>query len=123
MSTRLAAERCIPCQGGVPVLSENEVQDLLPEIPGWRVVDRAGVDSLRREFAFGDFASALTFTDRVGGLAEEAGHHPTLLTEWGRVTVAWWTHAIGGLHRNDFVMAARTDGEYANLLEDDGPDS
>ena len=59
----------------------------------------------------------------AGTLAEGAGHHPALLTEWGKVTVTWWTHVIGGLHRNDFVMSARTDGAYKELSEDDGPDS
>ena len=119
----LADERCVPCRGGVPTLDSNEVEELLPEVPGWRVVDRDGVQTLQREFRFADFASALAFTDRVGEAAEVAGHHPALLTEWGRVTVTWWTHAIGGLHRNDFVMAARTDRTYSTLSEDDGPDS
>ena len=63
---------------------------------------------LRRVFSFDDFAQALEFTNRVGALAEEEGHHPALLTEWGRTTVTWWTHKIRGLHRNDFVMAAKT---------------
>ena len=64
---------------------------------------------LERAFTFSDFAAALAFTNRVGAAAEAEGHHPALLTEWGRVTVTWWTHAIRGLHRNDFVMAAKTD--------------
>jgi 4a-hydroxytetrahydrobiopterin dehydratase len=119
----LAGERCVPCRGDVPTLEDHEVADLLPEVPGWNVLNTDGVDSLQREFRFADFAAALAFTDLVGALAEEAGHHPALLTEWGRVTVTWWTHAIGGLHRNDFVMAARTDGAYASFSEDDGPDS
>jgi len=119
----LAGERCTPCRGGEPTLDENEVDALLPEVSGWRVAERDGVKRLEREFRFADFAQALDFTVRVGERAEEAGHHPALLTEWGRVTVSWWTHAIGGLHRNDFVMAARTDRVYATLLEDDGPGS
>ncbi len=119
----LAGERCTPCRGGEPTLGENEIDALLPEVSGWRVVERDGLKRLEREFRFADFALALDFTVRVGEKAEEAGHHPALLTEWGRVTVSWWTHAIGGLHRNDFVMAARTDGVYAILLEDDGPGS
>jgi 4a-hydroxytetrahydrobiopterin dehydratase len=73
------------------------------------VLERAGIPRLERVFEFPDFARALTFTNRVGALAEAEGHHPALLTEWGKVTVTWWTHAIRGLHRNDFVMAARTD--------------
>ncbi|CAN5550421.1 MAG: 4a-hydroxytetrahydrobiopterin dehydratase [Rubrobacter sp.] len=119
----LAGERCTPCRGGEPTLDENEIDALLPEVSGWRVAERDGVKRLEREFRFADFAQALDFTVRVGERAEEAGHHPALLTEWGRVTVSWWTHAIGGLHRNDFVMAARTDRVYATLLEDDGPGS
>lgn len=119
----LAGERCTPCRGGEPTLDEHEIDALLPEVSGWRVAERDGVKRLEREFRFADFALALDFTVRVGERAEEAGHHPALLTEWGRVTVSWWTHAIGGLHRNDFVMAARTDGVYAILLEDDGPGS
>ena len=80
-----------------------------PPDPDWEVLEVDGVKRLRRVFTFADFSQALTFTDRVGGLAEEEGHHPALLTEWGRTTVTWWTHKIGGLHRNDFIMAAKTD--------------
>ncbi len=121
--TELAGEKCVPCRGGEPTLDGPGVDELLQSVPGWRVVDRDGVERLEREFRFSNFALALGFTDRVGEKAEEAGHHPALLTEWGRVTVTWWTHAIGGLHRNDFVMAARTDRVYASFSEDDGPDS
>jgi 4a-hydroxytetrahydrobiopterin dehydratase len=92
----------------VPV-SEAELPALLREIPGWRVIERDGVRRLERVYTFPDFAGALAFTNRVGAAAEAEGHHPALLTEWGRVTVTWWTHAIKGLHRNDFIMAARTD--------------
>lgn len=119
----LADENCVPCRGGVPPLDRNEVEELLPEAPGWGVVDRDGLQALEREFRFPDFASALAFTNRVGALAERAGHHPALLTEWGKVTVTWWTHATGGLHRNDFVVAARTNTLHENISEDDGPDS
>jgi len=90
-------------------VSEGELTALLREIPAWRVVERDGVRRLERVVTFPDFAAALAFTNRVGAAAESEGHHPALLTEWGRVTVTWWTHAIGGLHRNDFIMAARTD--------------
>jgi 4a-hydroxytetrahydrobiopterin dehydratase len=105
----LASERCTACRPGSPMVSDVELPGLLREIPGWRVVERDGVRRLERVFTFPDFAAALAFTNRVGAAAEAEGHHPALLTEWGRVTVTWWTHAIGGLHRNDFIMAARTD--------------
>lgn len=119
----LAGEACVPCRGGEPTLGAAEVEDLLRKVPGWRVVERDGVERLEREFRFGNFASALEFTNGVGREAEKAGHHPEILTGWGRAKVAWWTHAIGGLHRNDFVMAARTDRVHAELSEDDGPHS
>jgi 4a-hydroxytetrahydrobiopterin dehydratase len=82
---------------------------LRAQVPDWQVVEREGIRRLERTFRFPDFASALAFTNQVGALAEAEGHHPAILTEWGRVTVSWWTHAIRGLHRNDFIMAAKTD--------------
>ena len=94
-------------------MSPEEIQALKREIAEWTVVEREGIPRLERVFSFANFAGALAFTNVVGALAEAAGHHPALTTEWGRVTVAWWTHAIAGLHRNDFVMAAKTDERYA----------
>ena len=74
---------------------------------------RDGVERLERQFRFANFANALEFTKRVGAIAEAEDHHPAILTEWGSVTVGWWTHVVGGLHRNDFIMAAQTDRLYA----------
>jgi len=108
MST-LAREACVACRSDTPRLTTTEAEGLRREIPQWSVVERDGVARLERVFRFGNFFAALAFTNRVGALAEAAGHHPAITTEWGRVTVGWWTHAIGGLHRNDFVMAAKTD--------------
>jgi len=89
---------------------EGEERDsLLAEVPEWSLNTVDGVDRLDRRFSFPDFATALTFANRVGELAESQGHHPAILVEWGGVTVSWWTHKIGGLHRNDFIMASRTD--------------
>jgi 4a-hydroxytetrahydrobiopterin dehydratase len=106
---QLSEMKCTACRGGEPTLSETEIGELRPRVPGWQLVEREGIKRLERVFGFRNFAEALAFTDRVGGLAEEEGHHPALLTEWGKVTVTWWTHKIGGLHRNDFIMAAKTD--------------
>ena len=106
----LSAERCVACRPDAPRLTDAEIAALRREVPDWRVVERDGIPRLERAFEWPNFAEALAFTERVGALAEAEGHHPALLTEWGRVTVSWWTHAIRGLHRNDFVMAARTDG-------------
>lgn len=119
--SELTSERCVPCRGGVPTLTRAEIAKLKPQVPGWDVVERDGILRLERVFHFPTFAEALAFTNRVGALAEEEGHHPALLTEWGRVTVAWWTHKIRGLHRNDFIMAAKTDRLAAAAKSSSGP--
>ena len=103
-------ERCVACRRDAPRATEAEIAALRPQIPVWEIVERDGIPRLERLFEFPDFRQALAFTQRVGELAEEEGHHPAILTEWGRVTVTWWTHKIRGLHRNDFIMAAKTDG-------------
>src|SRR5919204_2859995 len=105
----LAQERCVACRRDAPTVTEEEIAELHPQVAEWELVEVEGIKRLRRVFGFDDFAQALAFTDAVGELAEEEGHHPALLTEWGRTTVTWWTHKIKGLHRNDFVMAAKTD--------------
>jgi 4a-hydroxytetrahydrobiopterin dehydratase len=109
MTPALSAERCVACRSDAPPLGDADVGRLRGEVPDWDVVERDGIRCLERVFTFPDFAHALAFTNGVGALAEAEGHHPALLTEWGRVTVTWWTHAIRGLHRNDFVMAAKVD--------------
>ncbi len=101
--------KCEACRVGAPTVTDAEMAELRPQVPEWSVEERGGVRRLERVFPFPDFASALAFTNRVGAIAEAEGHHPALLTEWGKVTVGWWSHKIGGLHRNDFVMAAKTD--------------
>jgi 4a-hydroxytetrahydrobiopterin dehydratase len=90
-------------------VTDDEIAQLHPQVPDWEIVELEGIKRLQRVFSADDFAQALEFTDRVAALAEEEGHHPALLTEWGGTTVTWWTHKIKGLHRNDFVMAAKTD--------------
>ncbi len=101
--------KCVPCRGGVPPLTSEQIAGLHPGVPEWQVLDVEGIQRLQRVFKFKNFAQALEFTNKVGALAEEEDHHPALLTEWGKVTVTWWTHKIKGLHNNDFIMAAKTD--------------
>jgi 4a-hydroxytetrahydrobiopterin dehydratase len=109
----LARERCVACRADSPRMTTEQIDVLKREIPEWSMVERDGIPRLERAFTFANFVDALAFTNAVGALAEAEGHHPALTTEWGRVTVGWWTHAIAGLHRNDFVMAAKTDERYA----------
>ena len=107
--TNLVGERCVACRSDAPRVAEAEIAQLMPLIPEWTLTEHDGIPRLERTFRFKDYRQALAFTQRVGDLAEEEGHHPAMLVEWGRVKVSWWTHKIKGLHRNDFVMAAKTD--------------
>ena len=111
-SSPLAGMKCVACRAGSPTVTQHELENLLPHIPGWHVVEREHVLRLERVFRFKTFADALGFTNQVAQIAEEEGHHPAILTEWGKVTVTWWTHKIKGLHHNDFIMAAKTDELY-----------
>ena len=90
-------------------MTDAEAAELHRQVPDWELIEVDGIKRLRRVFSADDFAQALEFTNAVGELAEAEGHHPALLTEWGSTTVTWWTHKIRGLHRNDFIMAAKTD--------------
>jgi 4a-hydroxytetrahydrobiopterin dehydratase len=108
----LAEEKCVACRKGELALTGAEIENLKYHVPEWQVRDVDGVPRLERTFKFKNFDEALKFTNAVGAIAEEQDHHPRIVTEWGRVTLQWWTHVIGGLHRNDFVMAARSDQIY-----------
>lgn len=113
----LTAQNCIPCTGKEPHLTAEEIDQLKPEIPDWQIIKVDGESRLERIYKFPDFQTALDFTNKVGEAAENQGHHPALLTEWGKVTVTWWTHAISGLHQNDFIMAAKTNQIAAQLSQ------
>ncbi len=110
----LVQMKCVACRADSPPATDSDVAAWLPQLPDWKIVERDGVRHLERTFPLKNFVKALEFTNRVGELAEEEGHHPDILTQWGRVTIWWSTHKIKNLHRNDFIMAARTDQLYAS---------
>ena len=112
--TGLNNEKCVACRRDSPSVSEAEIIELKPEVPDWELTHENGIPKLDRVFKFKDFQQALDFTNQLGELAEDQGHHPRLITEWGRVQVTWWTHKIRNLHRNDFVMAAKSDQVFLN---------
>ncbi|HJO03860.1 MAG TPA: 4a-hydroxytetrahydrobiopterin dehydratase [Acidobacteriota bacterium] len=107
--SELARRDCDACKLGAPLVTDAEAAELRQQIPAWQLVETDGIKQLTRTFQFSNFAAALAFTREIGAIAEEANHHPRLVTEWGRVGVTWWTHKIRGLHVNDFIMAARVD--------------
>ena len=110
--SNLREMKCVACRAGEPTLKDAEIEELLPQIPDWQIKEVNGEKRLERVFKFKNFAQALEFTNKVGAIAEQEDHHPMIITEWGKVTIAWWTHKIGGLHQNDFIMAAKTDQLY-----------
>ncbi|HKQ46823.1 MAG TPA: 4a-hydroxytetrahydrobiopterin dehydratase [Phycisphaerae bacterium] len=102
----LASQKCVPCEGGVPPLSDEKVRELLGRLDGWGVEKN---HHLLRTFTFPDFKKALSFVNKVGEVAEAEGHHPDIYLSWGMVRVETWTHAINGLTENDFILAAKID--------------
>jgi len=105
----LSNMKCVACRGGEPKLSDEQITEFHPQVPDWQVKELDGVKRLERVFKLKNFVEAMAFTTRVAMIAEKEDHHPLIITEWGRVTVQWWTHKIGGLHQNDFIMAFKTD--------------
>lgn len=111
--TQLHQQQCEACRRDAPKVAENEYDELLQQLPDWTVQVVATEPQLSKVYEFKNFVEALSFTNAVGALAEQHNHHPMLVTEWGRVEVRWWTHKIHGLHRNDFILAAKTDVLYS----------
>ena len=104
--SELAKKVCVPCEGGVPPLTADEISRFQPQVANWKVVD---AHHLEREFEFPDFLQALAATNRIGQLAEQQAHHPDLYLAWGKVGVKIWTHKIDGLTESDFILAAKID--------------
>ena len=109
----LDAKNCVPCRGGIPPLEQSEARRLLADTPGWRLEQNA--TRLERRFEFEDFKKAIEFVNRVAEIAEQEGHHPDFAIHYNQVDLILWTHKIGGLHQNDFILAARIN----RLLEED----
>ena len=101
----LDQKKCVPCEGGVAALGHAEAQKLLAEVPGWEFVKEG--KAISRRFKFKNFKQAIAFVNKVGELAESEGHHPDISLGWGYAEFLMWTHSIGGLHENDFVMASK----------------
>ncbi|MEX0603079.1 MAG: 4a-hydroxytetrahydrobiopterin dehydratase [Marinobacter sp.] len=112
--SNLTEQACEACRADAPKVSSAEQNELLQQVPSWTLVERNGEQQLERQFKLKNFVEALAFANKVGELAESENHHPAILVEYGKVTVNWWTHKIGGLHNNDFIMAARTDALHAS---------
>ena len=113
----LIQQKCEACRVGAPPVTSDEIAELHPKVAEWQIVTEDGIPKLDRLFKFKNFKDAIAFTDSVGAAAESEGHHPRLTTEWGKVAVTWWTHKIRNLHKNDFIMAAKTDAIYRKYAQ------
>ena len=104
--TELAERQCVPCRGGVPPLTAEQIQPLIAELQSWQVING---HHLQKAYRFKNFRETLDFVNRVGELAEEQGHHPDICFGWGKADITIWTHKIDGLTESDFVLAAKID--------------
>jgi 4a-hydroxytetrahydrobiopterin dehydratase len=105
MEMSLTQKNCVPCEGGIPKLSLDEAKQLLAQIPSWEL----GEKIIRKNFKFKNFREAMVFINHMAEIAEAEGHHPDFTVHYNRVEVEIWTHAIGGLSENDFILAAKLD--------------
>jgi len=102
----LTKKKCVPCMGGIPPLTEGEINKHLSVIKNWHVINNHHIE---KTFEFPDFKSALSYVNKIGELAEQENHHPNICFTWGKADVSIWTHKINGLHENDFILAAKID--------------
>ncbi|MBF2753700.1 MAG: 4a-hydroxytetrahydrobiopterin dehydratase [Gammaproteobacteria bacterium AqS3] len=109
MTEPLVDQKCVACRPDAERASDAQCIEWGEQIPDWQRIEVDGIARLERIFLLDGYGAAVQLTDRIAELAEELDHHPAILLEWGKVTVQWWTHKIGGLHKNDFIAAARTD--------------
>ena len=105
--TDLKQQTCSAC---TPLLTQAQIDGFMPQLPEWQLIVVEDIQQLRRCYKFNNYTGALAFVNQLAEIAELAGHHPAILLEWGKVTVTWWSHRLKGLHLNDFIMAAKTDG-------------
>ncbi|MGK0445200.1 MAG: 4a-hydroxytetrahydrobiopterin dehydratase [Bermanella sp.] len=105
----LIEEHCKACRQDAEPVSDEALADFLTSHPHWVCKEESGILKLHREFTFPNYAQAVAFTNQVANLAELEDHHPDMLLQWGKVTLTWWTHSINGLHKNDFIMAAKSE--------------
>ena len=104
----LSSQSCEACQIDAPKVPQNQIQILLSEINDWFLIEKP-INKIQKVFRFKSYKDSVDFSNKVASLADDEDHHPQIILEWGKVTVIWWSHKIEGLHKNDFICAAKTD--------------
>ena len=104
----LSSQSCEACQIDAPKVPQDQIQILLSEINGWFLIEEP-INKIQKIFSFKSYKDSVDFSNKVASLADDKDHHPQIVLEWGKVTVIWWSHKIEGLHKNDFICAAKTD--------------
>lgn len=104
----LSSQSCEACQIDAPKVPQDQIQILLSEINGWVLIEEP-INKIQKIFSFKSYKDSVDFSNKVASLADDEDHHPQIVLEWGKVTVIWWSHKIEGLHKNDFICAAKTD--------------
>ncbi|WP_430812890.1 MULTISPECIES: 4a-hydroxytetrahydrobiopterin dehydratase [unclassified Carboxylicivirga] len=112
---QLSSMKCEACSVNAHRLSSDEAESLMSDIAGWSLLDDSGIQKLKRIFSTENFRQSISFTNAIAELAETEQHHPQIVVEYSSVTVFWWTHKINGLHKNDFIMAAKTSNLYNDI--------
>jgi 4a-hydroxytetrahydrobiopterin dehydratase len=107
----LSSQSCEACQIDAPKVPQDQIQILLSEIKGWVLIEEPinKINKIKKIFSFKNYKDSVDFSNKVASLADDEDHHPQIILEWGKVTVIWWSHKIEGLHKNDFICAAKTD--------------
>ena len=105
----LAGKKCEPCRIGAPLATQAEIEKYMQQLPKWKIVEIDGIKRLTRTYDFNNFMEAMSFSNKIAAIAEEENHHPAIVTEWGKVTVTWWSHIIKGIYLNDLIMASKTE--------------
>jgi len=105
----LISKKCVPCEGGILPLDGKEIENFMLQVEGWNLEEKDEHKQIFKKFKFKDFKGAMEFVNKVAGIAEEEGHHPNIFIRYNRVRLTNYTHAIGGLHENDFILAAKID--------------
>lgn len=103
----LTKKKCVPCEGIIPPLENDEIEKLLPQVAGWELEEVNGHKQIAKEFKFKTFTESLDFVNKVGEIAESEDHHPNIGINYSKVKLSNYTHAINGLHENDFILAAK----------------